>query len=79
MQLVIGSFLLLFGLGLVHNVRALGNLAPGRHAFWWIFIRGPLAGRELFTERGWRHWKRARSLYCAAVVVLVLGFFAIGN
>lgn len=34
---------------------------------------GPFAGKELFSETGWRYWKRTFQLAALALVFMIIG------
>lgn len=67
-------FLLLGGLAIVCSVLAFINLAPDQNAHAKVFLKGPFAGKALFTHRGWMYRNLALALAAAAAISLfVLG------
>lgn len=64
-------------LSVVFSILALRNIAdeePGdwfRNA-WRIFVRGPFAGRETLTPRGWQYRNAALGCMAAALLALFL-------
>jgi hypothetical protein len=58
------------GIAIVFSVAALFNLR-GDGSLWQVFIRGPFAGKEWFTQRGWA----LRNLALVSVVFAAVCLF----
>lgn len=74
MKAVTILFVVVAAIGVITSLLAFFHLVPGQNATWKYFIRGLLAERQLFTERGWRY--RNTALLCLAIgsiLLLVMG------
>ncbi len=62
--------------GLICGLLALFYVAPTKGGAWNVFIRGPLAGRDAFTEKGWKYRNASLTFFLLGMaLLLVAGLF----